>query len=72
MTISIHKLGIVSVATKFIPGSTSNQQLAVKISDKNSKACIHENTQNKSCLNKDEFAQIKIQQLCGSKFYRAV
>ena len=41
MTISIHKLGRVSAATTFIPGSTSNQQLAVKISGKNSKACKH-------------------------------
>ena len=42
MTISLHKLGIVSEATKFTQGSTSDQKLAVKISDKNSKACIYE------------------------------
>jgi len=34
-------LGTVSGSTKFIQGGTSNQQLAVKILDKNSKACIH-------------------------------
>ena len=38
----MHKLGTVSAATKFTQDSTSNQQLAVKILDKNSKACIHE------------------------------
>ena len=42
MTISLHELGTVSEATKFVQGSTSDQQLAVKICDKNSKACIHE------------------------------
>ena len=42
MTISIHKLGTDSAATKFIPRSKSNQKLAVKISDKNSKAWMHE------------------------------
>jgi hypothetical protein len=38
MTIPTHKLGTVSGSTKFIQGSTSYQQLAVKISAKNSKA----------------------------------
>ena len=42
MTILIHKLRIDSVATKFIQGSTSNQQLAIKSLAKNSKAWIHE------------------------------
>ena len=56
MTILIHKLRIDSAATKFIQGSTSNQQLAIKSLAKNSKAWIHEkNTQNRLCLNKDEF-----------------
>ena len=38
LTNSLLKLEIVSAATKFIPNRTSNQQLVVKISDKNSKA----------------------------------
>ena len=46
MTISLHKLGIVSEATKFTQGSTSDQKLAVKISDKNSKVYIHEKYSN--------------------------
>ena len=61
MTILIHKLRIDSAATKFMQGSTSNQQLAVKSLAKNSKACLHEkNTQNRLCLNKDEFLQNKL------------
>ena len=35
-------MGIVSTTTKFTQGSTSDQQLAVKISGKNSKIWIHE------------------------------
>ena len=42
MTILIRKLGTVSAATKFIKGSTSNQQLAVKSLAKNSKAWLQE------------------------------
>ena len=42
MTILIHKLRIDSEATKFIQGSTSNQQLAIKSLAKNSKALKHE------------------------------
>ena len=42
MTISTHKLGTDSVATKFIQGSTSNQELVIKSLAKNSKAWIHE------------------------------
>jgi len=38
LTNSLLKLETVSAATKFIPNRTSNQQLVVKISDKNSKA----------------------------------
>ena len=42
MTIWKHKLRIDSAATKFMQGSTSNQQLAVKSLAKNSKAWLHE------------------------------
>ena len=52
MTISTHKLGTDSVATKFIQGSTSNQKLAVKILDKNSKASIHEKYSNQGMFKK--------------------
>ena len=50
MAISTHKLGIVSAATKFIQGSTSNHQLAVKISTKNSKAWIYEKFSKQNVL----------------------
>ena len=40
LTISKHKLRTDSAATKFMQGSTSNQQLAVKSLAKNSKAWI--------------------------------
>ena len=55
MTILIHKLRIDSAATKFIQGSTSNYQLAIKIPEKNSEASIHEKSSNRSCLKEDEF-----------------
>jgi hypothetical protein len=38
LTNSLHKIERVSAATKFTPNRTPNQQLVVKISDKNSKA----------------------------------
>ena len=53
LIIQLHKIGTVYEATKFSPSSTSDQQLAVKISDKNSKACIYEKCSNKICLNED-------------------
>ena len=43
LTISNHKLETISSDTKFTQGSTSNQQLTVKISGKDSKAFRHEN-----------------------------
>ena len=44
-------------------GSTSNQQLAVKSLAKNSKDDYMKNTQNRLCLNKDEFLQNKLPNL---------
>ena len=69
MTILIHKLRTDSEATKFIQGSTSNQQLAIKRLAKNNKTWLHEkNIQNRLCLNKDEFLQTKIPHPWSSKF----
>ena len=55
MTIPTHKLGTFYGSTKFIQGSTSNYQLAIKIPEKNSEASIHEKSSNRSCLKEDEF-----------------
>jgi hypothetical protein len=50
LIIQLHKIGTVYEATNFSPSSTSDQQLAVKISDKNSKACIYEKCSKQNML----------------------
>ena len=63
MTILIHKLRTDSAATKFIQDSTSNQQFGIKILAKTVRHEYMKNTQNRLCLNKDEFLQNKLQHL---------
>ena len=55
LTILKHKLRTDSAATKFMQGSTSNQQLAIKSLAKTVRHDYMKNTQNRLCLNKDEF-----------------
>ena len=63
MTILKHMLRIDYAATKFMKGSTSNHQLAVKSLAKTVRHDYMKNTQNRLCLNKDEFIQNKLPHL---------
>ena len=58
-----HKLKTDSAATKFMQGSTSNQQLAVKSLAKIVRHDYMKNTQNRLSLNKNEFLLNKIPNL---------
>ena len=57
-----------STATKFIQGNTSNQKLAIKSLAKIVRHEYMKNTQNRLCLNKDEFLQNKLPNLWSSNF----